>query len=967
MPHNSTIIGVDILPIRALPNVITIMGDIMKQSTANEIQGHLQTMKVDVVLHDGAPNVGGNSWAKDAYGQNELVIHALRLATKFLKPGGWFVTKVFRSQDYTAVLDGLRPFFQKTEATKPSSSRNASPEIFVVCRGYLAPKVIDPGSLDPTVVFSGEIRKPDQGTNSTDVPLSKQPQKMSANQFLKVNLKRKRSRSGYDDDAGMLLFKAGKVDDFVRSNDPISFFVQFNALEFEENSPFLGHPATTEETKELFSDLKVLGRSGFSRLLKWRKKVLKDLQEEENARHTEGKRGLEEEEEGEEALTAEEKIEKQIQDLQDRMAKERRKYKKQKHLLRQKMRKRQELNPHLNSEDSILDGADNEGLFSLGELLRDGQMDREELLRILNSSSMEDIDVEELEKLARAGDSDGEGEGDDSDNPIAGKYGVALSHEEYMGMMEQQLEDLHTLYRERRKKVKQRREKLGLDGEDAPGMRKRKTQKVDPDDSELSDSDVTAPVGNRRSVDSGEEEEGTTGSEGEEEMAETGRRELTLQDAARVNRWFARDIFASAQESLLGAENQKSSMRNSRPGASTADTTSSSDEEMQGDDGNDEAWEEEEGGEGAGAGAEMSDEEDGEEDEGPSIMDTWSDEDLTSDSEEEIIIKVVTPRKIPKLSGNHVTPRRNSPLSEPQEDKSALDEMDLPEIGLPNPKRERKLRGELVRSKARTARERRIQHQRKLKGLDEKPEKSNLEIVPQQNPRAAISLFNRHGKLRGGDSDMEDSQDDESDLTEYSSDTDAEAEVLALAQTMLRKKQRNEILDHSYNRYTFDDPDGLPDWFVEEEEQYNKPLLPITKEQVNAFKQQLRAINARPAKKIAEAKARNKMRTLKRWEKLKTQSEGIAAQSDLTEEEKLRQIAKLYERTPKKSVKRQKVYVVSRKHGASSGPRPPKGAQVVRVDRRMLADKRGEKAAEKRRQKGGRSKKKRSSVSYRRR
>jgi AdoMet-dependent rRNA methyltransferase SPB1 len=106
MPISSLIVGVDLAPIRPIRGCITLMEDITTQKCRTAIKRELKGSLLDVVLHDGSPNVGG-AWSSEAYTQSALTLEALKLATELLVPGGTFVSKIFRSQDYNSLLFAL--------------------------------------------------------------------------------------------------------------------------------------------------------------------------------------------------------------------------------------------------------------------------------------------------------------------------------------------------------------------------------------------------------------------------------------------------------------------------------------------------------------------------------------------------------------------------------------------------------------------------------------------------------------------------------------------------------------------------------------------------------------------------------------------------------------------------------------------------------------------------------------------
>ena len=213
---------------------------------------------------------------------------------------------------------------------------------------------------------------------------------------------------------------------------------------------------------------------------------------------------------------------------------------------------------------------------------------------------------------------------------------------------------------------------------------------------------------------------------------------------------------------------------------------------------------------------------------------------------------------------------------------------------------------------------------------------------------------NSEGKLAAGDSgsDLDSILDGKEGgqggadkvvaVTEVNRRRQLDPEGLALGSLLVSSKRaREELIDSSFNRWTHDD-EGLPDWFVDDESRHCQKQLPITKDMVLEYRQRLREINARPIKKIAEAKARKKKRLLRRMEKVKKRAEVITDADNVSEKEKAEQLKTLYKKAGL-SKKRQEVKYVVAKKGAR-GKRMPRPTGVSGpykvVDRRQKKDNR---------------------------
>ena len=128
------VIGIDILPVEPVAGADIIEMDFMDEK-APDVLIKMLGGQADLVMSDLAANTTGHK-NTDHLRTVALVEAAAEFAYQTLKPGGAFITKVFQGGAEKTLLNTLKLKFEFVRHAKPKSSRDGSPEIYLVAKGF---------------------------------------------------------------------------------------------------------------------------------------------------------------------------------------------------------------------------------------------------------------------------------------------------------------------------------------------------------------------------------------------------------------------------------------------------------------------------------------------------------------------------------------------------------------------------------------------------------------------------------------------------------------------------------------------------------------------------------------------------------------------------------------------------------------------------------------------------------------
>ncbi len=132
--NETNVVGIDLLPVKDIYGVKTLIGDVNDINTEKKILSLLET-KPDIVLSDMAANTTGHK-RTDHIRTTQLTEIALDFALSNLKISGVFLVKSFKGGTERILIEKMKKYFSYVKNVKPKASRPESVESYTICMGF---------------------------------------------------------------------------------------------------------------------------------------------------------------------------------------------------------------------------------------------------------------------------------------------------------------------------------------------------------------------------------------------------------------------------------------------------------------------------------------------------------------------------------------------------------------------------------------------------------------------------------------------------------------------------------------------------------------------------------------------------------------------------------------------------------------------------------------------------------------
>ncbi|WP_294535918.1 RlmE family RNA methyltransferase [uncultured Rhodoblastus sp.] len=130
------VVGIDLIDIEPIAGVDFAVMDFLDAEAADKLRSMLGG-EADGVLSDMAANTTGHKKT-----DHLRIVHIAELAADFagevLKPGGWFLCKLFQGGETGELVTRLKRDYATVRHIKPQSSRADSAELYVLATGFRA-------------------------------------------------------------------------------------------------------------------------------------------------------------------------------------------------------------------------------------------------------------------------------------------------------------------------------------------------------------------------------------------------------------------------------------------------------------------------------------------------------------------------------------------------------------------------------------------------------------------------------------------------------------------------------------------------------------------------------------------------------------------------------------------------------------------------------------------------------------